>query len=182
MKKIIFGIIFCFILIFFSFLSLGLWLVLFAPDLNSVEYYSDDKNYSSFECTVSSFNVYEDCIIIEFTHSQENFYDDFNIRGKNFDLAIKNGLVEVLRENAIFTISSADAYLGDGWCYPIVALTYNGNEIIPYTEGKQNFVDYQQQAENRSIKYLIIAGGIFISLIVIETGLIILYMKKRKNI
>ena len=181
MRKVIFGIIACGILLFFSFISLGIWLVLFAPDLNSTEYYLDDKNYDSFECKVSSFNVYDDVICFELEHSQDNYYETFKICGKNFDLAIKNGLSEILRENVVFTISSANAYRGDGWSYPVVALKYNNEDIIPFAEGKQNYVEYQQQAENRAERYLLIAGGVFAFLIIAEICLIILCIKSGKT-
>ena len=180
MKKIDFGIVLCSVLIFFSFISLEAGLFLFGPDLNSVEYYIDDANYDSFECTVRSYDIYDNTIYIYFDHSQDNYYDGFRICGKNFNLAMKNGLPDVLQENVIFIISSADAYLGDGWRYPIVALTYNGDEIIPYAEGKQNFVEFQQEAENRAIRYFLIAGVVFVALIMIEAVLIILFIKKRK--
>lgn len=181
MKKIIVGIVLCSVFIFISFISLMIGLFLFAPDLNSVEYYIDDANYDSFECTVRSYDIYDNAVYIYCDHSRDNYYDKFKISGKNFNLAMNNGLSDLLQENANFLISSADAYLGDGWSYPIVALTHNGDEIIPYAEGKQNFVEYQQEAENLAIKYFQIAGVVFVALIVIETCLIILYIKKRKD-
>lgn len=180
LKKIIFGIVVCSVLLFASFISLGLWLVLFAADLGSVEYYSDDNNYERFECSVDSYVVYDDMIAIDFVHLKNNYYESFSISGKNYNLALQNGLLDILQKDVIFKISSADAYLGDGWRYPIVELIYNGDEIIPYAQGKQNFVDYQQQAENCSKNYLMVAGGIFIFLIVIEICLIIVYLKKKK--
>ena len=110
--------------------------MLYGPDLKSVKYYADDNNYDRFECKVRSYDVYEDAVYISFEHSQSNYYDRFRICGKNFDLAMENGLSEILQENAVFTISSAAAYLGDGWVYPIVALSCHGDEMIPYSEGK----------------------------------------------
>ena len=162
-------------------MALGIGMFLFAHDFNSVEYYSDDKNYDSFECKVRSFKVYDDLICIDFEHSQENYYNNFKINGKNLDLAIENGLQDILRENVVFTVTSADAYLGDGWKYPIVALTYDGNEIIPFAEGKQNNIEFQQQAENFAIKYFAITGGIFVFLFITDSCLLIGYYKKRNK-
>ena len=57
MKKIIFGVVTCYILLSVSILALGIGVVLFSYDLNTVSYYSDDNNYDSFECSVQSFFV-----------------------------------------------------------------------------------------------------------------------------
>ena len=181
MKKFIFGIVLCSVFVVGSFIASGVGLMLYGPDLKSVKYYADDNNYDRFECKVRSYDVYEDAVYISFEHSQSNYYDRFRICGKNFDLAMENGLSEILQENAVFTISSAAAYLGDGWVYPIVALSCHGDEMIPYSEGKQNFVEYQQEAENLAVTYLLIAGGAFVLSAATETGLVILLCKKRKS-
>ena len=148
-------------LLLLSVFPLGFWLVLFAPDLNSVKYYADDRNYVSFECSVQSFDIYEDAIVIIFNHSQEDFYNSFQISGKNFDLALEKGLPNILKENETFTITSANAYLGDGWIYPIVGLIHNGQVIIPYEEGKQNYVEVRQQAEDFAKFYIFTFAVLF---------------------
>lgn len=181
MKKIIFGVVTCYILLSVSILALGIGVVLFSYDLNTVSYYSDDNNYDSFECSVQSFFVRNSTILITFNHNQENYFDDFRISGKNVDLAIQNGLLDILQEGAVFTISSANAYLGDGWRYPIVELIYNGKEIIPYAQGKENFIEIRQQAESFAEKYLLISGGSFVILLALGIYFSILLFKKRKK-
>ena len=142
------------------YLSFWVFLFLYAPDLNSVQYYSVSANYVSFDGSVQSFFTGENYIEINFNHSQKEFYRKFKITGKNFDLAVKNGLLDILQKDTLFTITSASAYLGDGWAYPIpiVALIHNGKEIIPYEAGKQNNIEVQQKAENRAKSYIITWG------------------------
>lgn len=164
-----------------SIVPFGIWTVLYAPDLNSVAYYSNSKNYVTFDGNVKSFFIGEDYIGIEFDHSQKEFYNDFKIRGKSFDLAVKNGLPDILQEGISITITSASAYLGDGWAYPIVAVTYNGIEIIPYEEGKQNFIEVQQSAENRAKLYITILGSVVGVLLVFDICAIIGIFLQRKN-
>lgn len=141
-------------------LPLGFWLVLFAPDMNSVRYYSDPANYVSFDGSVRSFVIGEDSVTFELDHSQKGFADEFTIEEKNFDLAVENGLLDILQKDAVFTITSANAYLGDGWAYPVVALTYEGKEIIPYEEGMQNTIEVRQEAETFATTYIVILGSI----------------------
>ncbi|MGN1103527.1 MAG: hypothetical protein ACI4QI_01495 [Candidatus Coproplasma sp.] len=151
-----------------SILPLIFWMLMYAPDINSVEYYSDPANYVSFDGSVQSFNIGDNCIIIRFNHNQKEFYDSFRIDGKNYDLAIENGLSDILLEDALFTITSASAYLGDGWSYPIVALTYNEREIIAYEEGWQNFVEVRKIAENKARSYIIVWGSVVGALAVFD--------------
>ena len=158
----------CSLLIIMATFPLGYWLFMCSYDLNSVKYYADDENYTTFECTVESFVVEEDYISITFKHSQKDFYDKFKIVGKSIDLAINNGLLSVLQKDEIFTITSADKYLGDGWAYPIVELVYKDNTIIPYETGKTNYLEVQQEAEDFSKLYITILGSIIGVLAVID--------------
>lgn len=166
-------------LICVSIFPLGICMSLYAPDLNSVKYYSDSANYVSFDGSVQSFFISENYIEIKLNHSQKEFYDDFKINGKNFDLAVKNGLFDILQKDTLFTITSASAYLGDGWAYPIVALTYNGKEIIPYEEGKQNNIEIQQKAENRAKSYIIICVSVVGALVVFDVCSIIGFLQQK---
>ena len=146
-----------------SVFPLMIWMLLYAPDLNSVPYFSDPANYLSFEGSVRSFSLVEDAIYLTVDHAREEFYEDFRIDGKNFDLALENGLPDLLQKGASFTITAASAYVGDGWAYPIAALTCEGREIGPFEEGRKNCVEVQQNAENFARSYILkfaIAVGI----------------------
>lgn len=171
-------------LIFASVFPLGVWVFLYAPDINSVRYYSDPANYVSFDGSVQSYLIGEDYIGINLRHAQSEFYNDFKIEGKNFDLAVKNGLPDVLQSDAVFTITTASAYLGDGWAYPVVALLYNGNEIISFEEGLQNYVEVQRNAENAAKLYISVWGSVVGTLAVFDICSIIgfLCLKDRKRI
>ena len=162
--------------ILLSLFPLIFWLIFYAPDIGSVQYYSDAANYTTFDCTIQSFSIGEDDIQITFEHTQSHFYDDFSIDGKNCDLAIENGIEDILQTDALFTITSASAYLGDGWSYPVVALSYNGREIIPFDEGQENYVEIRLTAENQAKAYIIVWGSIVGAFVIFDicsiTGLI----------
>ena len=72
-----------------SVFPLMIWMLLYAPDLNSVPYFSDPANYLSFEGSVRSFSRDEGAIYLTVDHAREEFYEDFRIDGKNFDLALE---------------------------------------------------------------------------------------------
>lgn len=152
-----------------------------APDLNSVKYYSDDANYVSFDCSVQSFSVDDQYIAITLNHNRQDFAAEFVINGKNYDLAVENGLLDVLQQDATFTISSASAYLGDGWNYPIVSMKYQGKEIIPYELGKQNYIELRREAENLAKRFIIILGSIAATLAIFDVCSIIGIFRKNKN-
>ena len=164
-----------------SIFPLGIWMFLYAPDLNSVQYYSDSANYVSFDGSVQSFFIGENYIEIKLNHSQKEFYDNFKINGKNFALAVKNGLLDILQKDTLFTITSASAYLGDDWAYPVIALTYEGNEIIPYEEGMQNNVEVQQNAENYAKSFIIVLGSVVGALSVLDVCSIIVFLRRKEN-
>ena len=170
-------------LIFLSWIPFNMCMILHGPDLNSVEYYSDSANYVSFDVSVQSFFIDENYIGIKFDHSQKEFYDFFKIDGKNFDLAMENCLPELLQKDAVFTITSASAYLGDGWAYPVVALTYGEKVIIPYEAGRQNNIEVQRAAENQAKRYIMIWGIIFGTLAVFDVCSIIgIFLQRKKDL
>ncbi len=165
-----------------SVFPLMIWMLLYAPDLNSVPYFSDPANYLSFEGSVRSFSLDEGAIYLTVDHAREEFYEDFRIDGKNFDLALENGLPDLLQKGAPFTITAASAYLGDGWDYPIAALSCEGREIIPFEEGRQNCVEVQQKAEEAARSYILVWGIAAGALAALDAGAIIGLFRAKKSL
>lgn len=165
-----------------SMFPFGIWLFLFSYDLNTVNYYNDESNYITFDCAVENFSIEDDYVYITFAHSQKEFYTRFCINGKNVDLAINNGLTDILQKDAILTITSAPGYFGDGWSYPIVEIDHNGNTILPYEIGKTNNLEVQQEAENFAKLYITVLGCIVGVLIVFDVCSIVgLCLQRNKS-
>lgn len=177
MIKYICGMAICGIFLVLSIFPFCAWLVFYSYDLNQVPYYANDDNYISFESSVESFYIYEDCINIMFSTTPEEFYDGFRLSGKNFDLAVSNGVFDILEKGTVLTVTAAPKYLGDGWKYPIAELVYNGTKIVPYAEGKANVVEERQEADNVSRKYITILGSICGVLVALEILFIVLFYK-----
>ena len=128
-----------------------------------------------------SFSLYEGAIYLTVDHAREEFYEDFRIDGKNFDLAMENGLPDLLQKGASFTITAASAYLGDGWAYPIAALSFEGWEIIPFEEGRQNCVEVQQKAEDAARSYILVWGIAAGALAALNAGAIISLFRAKRS-
>ena len=132
-KKIV-----CFVLIFEVILSLtGCYQV------REKEYYSDENNYITEEAVVDNIIFDEDNNSIYFWLSQiDEAYQDstFKIEGKNVNVLIDNKIFEKVEIGSEFTYTSAPHYFVDGYCMPIVAISYNGEELLSFEEGYENLM------------------------------------------
>lgn len=143
-----------------SLFALIFWLGLYSYDIATPEYYSDDDNYSYFRCDLRSYTVTDNAIYIDFEHNQQDFYNNFVISGKNYDIATDNNIFACLKEGETFYVSAASGYFGDGWNYPVVSLEHDAVTIIPYEQGKQNVVDMQRDKEEFAIGYITVVGSV----------------------
>ena len=161
-----------------SLFALIFWLMMYSYDIGTPEYYSDDENYSYFRCDLKSYKVIDNAIYIEFEHNRKDFYNDFVISGKNFDIATDNNIIACLKEGETFYVTAANGYFGDGWNYPVVSLEHNSVTFIPYEEGKQNVVDMQRDKEAFAIRYITIVGSV-LGVVMVAGGATIIFILVR---
>ncbi len=85
------------------------------------------------------------------------FYDGFILRDKSRRIALKNGLPALSElEGVEITVMANSAYLGDGWRYPIAALSVDGVEYLSFTEG---YPIVRRQALGACIWAVFLCGG-----------------------
>lgn len=107
-------------------------------------YYSDKNNYICGDAVVDNIIFDEENHRLYFWLSEiDDAYQDctFKVEGKSVDVLIGSSLLEKIDIGSKITFISAPRYFGDGYCMPIVALSYNGDELLSFNVGYENLLE-----------------------------------------
>ncbi len=152
------------LLLHIGFFVFGVMLVLTAPDIGGYFDYRDREAFCTVEGTVR--DAYESrdgdayYLLIETPENEKSYYGDYVLRDRMWNIARENGLDAPPREGDTVSLTFHPAYLGDGWSYPIAALTVNGTTYLPFDEGYPAVLDDQRGAAGFSV--LAIGLGVWI--------------------
>ena len=106
-------------------------------------YYSDKNNFLSGEAVVDNiiFDEKNDCLYFWLSDLDDVYQDyTFKVAGKNVDILLESSLFEKVQIGSKITFSSAPRYFGDGYCMPIVALSCDGEVLLPFEVGHENLM------------------------------------------
>ena len=110
---------------------------------NEKDYYSDKNNFITGTAIVDNIIFDEETHQLYFWLSgiDEAYQDNtFKVEGANVDVLLQSNLVETIKAGSHITFVSAPRYFGDGYCMPIVALSYNDEVLLPFDVGYANFM------------------------------------------
>ena len=66
----------------------------------------------------------------------------FVLRGKNREIVLEKGILEMLQPGDQVTFTTHSWYPGDGYSMPIVAICVDGQWLLEFEEGHQNLLEY----------------------------------------
>ena len=108
------------------------------------KYYSDKDNYVNVRGVVDDFSYDEDkkSLFINFTDlvSEDDFFETFKITGKNLDIVESKDIKNKMEKGSQIEFISAPRMFGDGYIYPIVSITINGETLLDFDEGVENLL------------------------------------------
>lgn len=110
-----------------------------------VEYYSNSNNYITVVGVVShlKYNEEKDVLYLGFEQLSYEFADNaFKIVGKNLLVVQENGIDSKLQLGDQIEFISAPKYFGDGYVMPIVGITINGEELLSFEQGYNNWLEW----------------------------------------
>lgn len=111
----------------------------------SIEYYSDSSNYIAATGTVTHIKYSEekDALYLGFEQLSPEFSDNsFKIVGKNLSLVQENGVDQKLQTGKQIEFISAPRYFGDGYVMPIVGITVDGEVLLTFEQGYNNWLEW----------------------------------------
>lgn len=109
-----------------------------------IDYYCDDNNYVELTGVVVEKQYYRDeptnVLSIRVTSSNNDFYMYGSDTG-SFCLYFP-GLLDKLCEGDTIIFTSAPRVFYDGQKYPIVSLSKDEQELLSFTDGKSNYIEW----------------------------------------
>lgn len=109
-------------------------------------YYSQEENYISITATMINAKYSEqfpDRLIVNLTEMSTTLDDNcFKIVGENLRIVEASEAFDKLQPGQQITIITAPRYFGDGYIYPIVGLSIDGQTLLEFDEGYQNFLSW----------------------------------------
>ena len=108
-------------------------------------YYADTSNYIQASGVVDYIKYSEkgDCLSIGFSDLEPSFEDiGFTIEGKNVDIVKSKDIDKKLKLGDRVEFMTAPYYYGDGYVYPIVSITIDGEELLSFDEGFKNWNEW----------------------------------------
>lgn len=107
-------------------------------------YYADKENFVNVTGTVKhiKYNENETMLYLGFSDLSQKFADNtFKIVGENLVIAQENGIDEKLEMGDQIEFITAPGYFGDGYVMPIVSITIDGETLLEFDEGYENFME-----------------------------------------
>ncbi len=108
-------------------------------------YYLQKDHYIEATGTIIhiKYNENQDELYLGFSDLEPTFDDvDFKIVGDNLSVVQQNGIDEKIELGTSVEFITAPRYFGDGYVMPIVGLTVDGEELLSFDEGYENFMDW----------------------------------------
>lgn len=135
------------VILLFTFASCGFLYMSCADavyESQEFKYYSDKDNYVNVRGVVDDFSYDEDkeSLFINFTDlvSEDDFFETFKITGKNLDIVESKDIKNKMEKGSQIEFISAPRMFGDGYIYPIVSITINGETLLDFDEGVENLL------------------------------------------
>lgn len=110
-----------------------------------IEYYSQKENYVNATGVLEFVQYNDDCSALYLAFSEITpFFDDntFKIVGENVQTVKRNEIDSKLQPGDKITFISAPRYFGDGYVFPIVALSVHETSLLDFEEGLSNLIDW----------------------------------------
>ena len=108
-------------------------------------YYSEKDNYINVTGTVN-YIVYNDdhtALYFEFSDLNPEFGDNcFKIVGKNLMIVQENGIDKKIELGDEIQFITAPRYFGDGYVMPIVGISVDGETLLDFEQGYDNFLEW----------------------------------------
>ena len=131
-----------FIFILFTFCIIGVLTGCYA--IKEENYYSDKNNFITGSAKVENIIYDKETAKIYFWLEQiDEAYQDstFKVEGKNVDILFEKNVFDTIKIGDEIIFTSAPGYFGDGYCMPIVAISYKGEELLSFEEGYENLMN-----------------------------------------
>lgn len=131
--------------VFMVFLLLNILVLSACYSAKEKEYYAQKDNYINATGTVIHIAYSEDNseMYIGFSNLNPTFDDiTFEIVGDNLSIVQKNNIDEKIKIGDKIEFITAPRYFGDGYVMPIVALSVNGEDLLEFEEGYDNFLKW----------------------------------------
>ncbi len=117
--------------------------------LREKHYYSNENNFVTVTAEFYYIN-YDDkapALYLGFLDLPEEFSDDcFKLSGENLKIVEEKGGEDCFAVGDTIEFITAPRYFGDGYVMPIVAISINGESLLDYEQGYENFMNsYRQQ-------------------------------------
>lgn len=112
---------------------------------SSTEYYREQENYIQASGNLYYFVYSEElsAYYLAFSELSPKFDDDcFKIEGKNAQIVKEMGIEEQLQIGMKVCFMTAPRYFGDGYVYPIVAISIGDTVLLDFETGYSNFVNW----------------------------------------
>lgn len=127
-------------------LTINLLLLCACDSAEMQEYYSEKGNYINASGTVTHIKYSENeyALYLGFSADLVPSCDgtDFKIVGANLTTVQANGIDEKIELGSKVEFITAPKYWGDGYVMPIVAITIDGEELLSFDEGYDNFMEW----------------------------------------
>ena len=119
--------------------------LLACASMQKIAYYSEINNYIEATGTITdiSYNADSSVLYLSFSNLVPIFDDVcFKIVGDNLAIVQNNRIDQKLNVGDHLDFITAPQYFGDGYVMPIVALSVNGEELLPFDVGYINFINW----------------------------------------
>ena len=123
----------------------------YACCVQEYSYYKDEGNFKSYTGVVDEVIEQQEYkhnpgIYLILTDLSEKFDDcQFIIQGDNCKIVIKNGFSEKVKVGDTIEFVTSRMYFGDGYEYPIVGLSVNGETLLDFDEGYENLMKWYKE-------------------------------------
>lgn len=107
-------------------------------------YYANSDNFITDTATVEKleYNPNEGYLILWLTDINEVYSDStFVVRGDNAAVLIENGVLDKVGVGDKITYISAPGCYSNGYMFPIVGLSVNGEELLSFDTGHENLME-----------------------------------------
>ena len=109
------------------------------------KYYSQEENYVNVTGTLTfiNYNDEESILYLGFSDLNPDFDDNcFKIVGENLSIAQENGIDEKIKIGDQIEFVSAPEYFGDGYVMPIVEISVDGEVLLDFEKGYENWLKW----------------------------------------